>query len=142
MNSEWNAVIFFTKCFVFIQKKKAPKRVYFQISSHFSIYWIKYSIEILILRINSIASLLNSNVSPEVGCLFHFSYWFWICAFWPFIDQQTFNFFNLALDSANFRPYIYTPFIVWSLVLDFFDQIPNYPSNFNIYAIKLLIWPH
>jgi hypothetical protein len=28
-----------------------------------------------------IASLTNSIVSPEVGRLFHFSPWFWICAF-------------------------------------------------------------
>jgi hypothetical protein len=30
-------------------------------------------------------------------------------------------------------------FSVWSLVLDFFNQVSNWPSNFNIYAIKPLI---
>jgi hypothetical protein len=33
-------------------------------------------------------------------------------------------------------------FSVWSLVLDFFNEVPNCPSNFNIYAIKLLICPN
>jgi hypothetical protein len=28
------------------------------------------------------------------------------------------------------------------LVLDFFNQVSNCPSNFNIYAIKPLIWPN
>jgi hypothetical protein len=44
-------------------------------SLQFVICSIKSSIAILILKINSIASLLNSIVSPEVGCLFHFSPW-------------------------------------------------------------------
>jgi hypothetical protein len=30
-------------------------------------------------------------------------------------------------------------FLFWSLVLDFFNQVPNWPLNFNIYAIKPLI---
>jgi hypothetical protein len=30
-------------------------------------------------------------------------------------------------------------FSVWSLVLDFFNQVPNWSPNFNIYAIKPLI---
>jgi hypothetical protein len=73
-----------------------PKNVYFQISSQFSIYSIKSTIVILILRIDLIASLLNSNVNPEVDRLFHFDPWFWIYAFWPLIDQQTFNFFQFG----------------------------------------------
>jgi hypothetical protein len=28
------------------------------------------------------------------------------------------------------------------LVSDFFNQVPNWPLNFNIYAIKPLIWPN
>jgi hypothetical protein len=95
----------------------------------------------LILRINSIASLSNSNARPKVTTFFNFGHWFWICAFWPLIDQQIMNFFNLALVSVNSNPYIHAPFPVWSLLLNFFNQIPNYPLNFNIYATKLLIWP-
>jgi hypothetical protein len=29
--------------------------------------------------------------------------------------------------------------LVWSLVLDFFNQVPNWPTNFYTYAIKPLI---
>jgi hypothetical protein len=34
------------------------------------------------------------------------------------------------------------PFPVWSFVSDCFNQVPNWPPNFNNYAIKPLIWPH
>jgi hypothetical protein len=46
---------------------------------------------------------------------------------------------NLAPDLINFNPYNHVFFLVRSLVLDFFNQVPNCPSDFNIYAIKLLI---
>jgi len=52
--------------------------------------------------------------------------------FRPSIDQQTFNFFNLVPDLVNFNPYIHAPFSVWFLVLDFFNQVLNWLSNFNI----------
>ena len=117
-------------------------KFYFKISPQFLVCSIKSSIEILILRINSIASLPNPNVSPEVNRLFHFGLWFWIYVFWLSVNQQTSNFFNLAYNSVNFNPYIYTPFPVWFLILDFFNQVPNCPSNLNIYAIKPLIWPN
>jgi hypothetical protein len=42
-------------------------------------------------------------------------------------------------DSVNFCPYISVPFLVLSLVLDLYDQVPNCPPNFNFYAIKPLI---
>ena len=71
------------------------------------------------------ASLPNSNVSLEVGHLCHFDPWFWICAFWLSIDQQTFNFFNLTPDSVNSSPSTYMHFPVWYLVSDFFNQISN-----------------
>jgi len=45
-------------------------------------------------------------------------------------------------DSDNFSSSIYVSFLVWSLILDFFNQILKWPSNFNIYAIKPLIWPN
>ena len=32
-------------------------------------------------------------------------------------------------------------FPFWSLLLNFFNQVPDWPSNFNTYAIKPLIWP-
>jgi hypothetical protein len=129
-------ILFWTKCVVSFKKKRMPKHVNFQISPQFFICSIKYSIEILILIINSIASLPNSNISSKVGRLFHFDSWFWICVFWPSFDQQTSKFFNLAPNLVNFSPYISLSFPIWSLVLDFFNQVPNCPSNFNIYAIK------
>ena len=58
-NSEWNDIVLYKmRCFI---KKKSIKKCQFPNQS---------SIEILILRINSIASLSNSNVSPEVGHIF------------------------------------------------------------------------
>jgi ATP-dependent Zn protease len=57
---------------LFLLKENGAKKVNFQISHQFVIYSIKSSIVIFILRIISIAFLLNSNVSPDVGCLFHF----------------------------------------------------------------------
>ena len=98
------------------------------------------SIEILILKINSIASMSNSNTNHKVGYLFHFDFWFWISAFWLSIDQQTSIFFNLTLDLINYSPYVHMPFLVWSLILNFFNQVSNSQSIFNIYAIKPLIW--
>jgi hypothetical protein len=91
--------------------------------------FIKSSIGILILRINSIVSLPNSKVTSDVGHLFLFSPQYWICAFWPSIDKKTFNFFNLTPDLVNFSPYIHAPFPVWFLVLDFFNQVSNCPST-------------
>jgi hypothetical protein len=44
--------------------------------------------------------------------------------------------FNLVPDSINYRPSLYASFPVWSLVLDFFNQVLHWQSNFNIYAIK------
>jgi hypothetical protein len=82
---------------------------------------IKSLIAILILRINSITSLPNSIAGLEVGRIFQFGPWSQIYVIGPSIDQQTFNFFNLALDSINSKPSIYTPFPVWSVVLDFFN---------------------
>jgi hypothetical protein len=56
--------------------KMAPKHVNFQISPQFVLCSFKSSNAILILRINSIASLPTSIAGPKVGCLFHFSSWF------------------------------------------------------------------
>jgi hypothetical protein len=50
-------------------------------------------------------------------------------------------FFDLASDLVNFSPYKHMPFLVWSLVFDFFNQVPDYPLNFNIFTIKSLIHP-
>jgi hypothetical protein len=72
MNSGNGIVSNKTCCFIL--KEMGAKKFCFQISQ-FSSCSIKPSIEILILRINSIASLLNSNVRLEVGRLFHFGLW-------------------------------------------------------------------
>jgi hypothetical protein len=37
------------------------------------------------------------------------------------VSLKTFNFFNLAPDFVNYSPYIYAPFPIWSLVLDFLN---------------------
>jgi hypothetical protein len=77
----------------------------------------------------------NLTVSPKVDRLFHFSLWLRNCAFQPSINHQTSV--NLAPYLINFKPfYLY---IFFNLILDLFNQAPNYPSNFNIYAIKPLI---
>jgi hypothetical protein len=90
----------------------------------------------------SILPMKNFNLNPRFRRIFPFGPWFWIYAIWPLIDQQTFNFFNLTPDLVNSSPFIYAPFPIWSLVLNFFNQAPNWPSNFNIYSIKPLIWPN
>jgi hypothetical protein len=52
------------------------QQINFQISPQFILCSFKSSNSILILRINSIASLPTSIVSPIVGHPFHFSHWF------------------------------------------------------------------
>jgi hypothetical protein len=51
-------------------------------------------------------------------------------------DPQLINklliFFNLIPNLVNVSPYIHESFSIWSLVLDFFNKILNYPLNFNI----------
>jgi hypothetical protein len=79
----------------------APKHVTFQISPQFVIYSIKSSIAILFSRINSIASLPNSNVSPEVGRLFHFGSSSWIYAISPLMNHQTFNLFQFGFEFSS-----------------------------------------
>ena len=46
-------------------------------------------------------------------------------------------FFNLALDLVNSSPYNYMFFTIWSMVLDFFNEVHNWPSY--ILIIKPLI---
>jgi hypothetical protein len=55
--------------------EKAAKFFRVQIGPQFVICSIASSIAILIVKINSITSLPNSNSGPEVGCLFHFDPW-------------------------------------------------------------------
>jgi hypothetical protein len=62
---------------------------------------------------------------PLFTRLFQFGPWFWISSF-----------FHLTPDLVNFSAFIYAPFPIWSLVLDFFNQVPNWPSNFNIYSVN------
>jgi hypothetical protein len=89
-----------------------------------------------------ILSLPSSIVNPKVDRMFHFILWLWNCAFWPSIEKQTSNFLNFPYNLINVNPCIHASFSVWSLVLDFFNQVPNCPSNFNIYVIKPLIRPN
>jgi hypothetical protein len=62
--------------------------------------------------------------------------------FYPQLTNKLLIFFNLTRDLVNSSLFIHTPFLVWCLVLDFFNQVFNCPLNFNIYAIKLLIEPN
>jgi hypothetical protein len=66
---------FWTKRMISFKRKWCQKHVRVQISPQFVICSIKSLIAILILKINSIASLPNSIVSPEVGQHFRFSSW-------------------------------------------------------------------
>jgi len=52
---------------------------------------------------------------------------------------NTWKISNFA-DFVDFSPWSHTLFLIWSLVLNFFNQVSNCPSNVNIYAIKPLIW--
>ena len=119
--------------------KMVPKTLCFQISSQFSIGLIKSLIEILILTINSIASLSNSNVNLKFAALFSLIIGFEFMHF----DHQLINKLLISLIWPLIwsisAPIFIRLFPVWSLILDFFNQVPNYPSNFNIYAIKPLI---
>jgi len=47
---------------------------------------------------------------------------------------------NWRQNESDFKSILqFIRFSVWSLVLNFFNQDLNWPSNFNIYAIKLMI---
>ena len=59
-----------------------------------------------------------------------------------FFPQRAVSFkWELVPKCVNFQanPSICARFVFWSLVSDFFHQVPDWPSNFNIYAIKPLI---
>jgi len=71
---------FWTKHAVSFKRKRRQKRVKVQINLQFVICSIKSSIAILILNINSIASLPNLILGPEVGCLFQIDLWYLIYA--------------------------------------------------------------
>jgi hypothetical protein len=73
--------LFWTKCAISFKRKRKQKRVKVQISLQFMICSIKSSIAILILKINSIASLSNSIVSPEVVRHFQIGPWSLIYVF-------------------------------------------------------------
>ena len=56
----------------------------------------------------------------------------------PFWPKHVVSFkWKLAPKWVNLRA-----FSLWSLVLDFFNRVPNWPPDFNMYAIKPLIWPN
>jgi len=103
-NNEWNSVVSFIK-------KNDAKSLFLNQSLIFYLFNQILNWDFNFKnQFNCILS--NSNFSPEVGCIFYFSPWFWICVFWPSIDQQTSYFFNLATGSVNFSPYIYVSFPV------------------------------
>jgi hypothetical protein len=78
--------LFWAKRTVSFKWKQRQTYVKVQISPQFVICSIESSIAILILKINSIASLLNSIVSLEVGRFFQIDPWSQICAIWPSIE--------------------------------------------------------
>jgi len=67
--------------------KRCQTYVKIQISLQFVICSIKSSIAILILKINSIASLPDLIVGLEVGRLFQIGHWSQISVIWPSIEQ-------------------------------------------------------
>jgi hypothetical protein len=62
---------FWTKCAILFKRKRRQNRVRVHIGPQFVICSIESSIAILIVKINSIASMPNSVAGPEVGRLFH-----------------------------------------------------------------------
>jgi hypothetical protein len=69
----------------------------------------------------------------------------WICDLFlstPLIGFKLLILFNFTCEELQFKPQISAHFFLWSLVLDLCNQVPNWPSNFNIYSIKPLIWPN
>jgi hypothetical protein len=73
--------LFWPKRAVSFKRKGKQKRVKVQINLQFVICSIKSSIAILILKINSIASLPNSIVGLEVVRHFQLGPWYMIYAF-------------------------------------------------------------
>jgi hypothetical protein len=67
--------MFWTKCVVSIKRKRRQKCVRVHIGPQFVICSIESAIAILIVKINSIASLPNSIAGPEVGRFFHIGPW-------------------------------------------------------------------
>jgi len=87
-------------------------------------------------------NLINFNSSPRFQCLFLLVHGFRFMQFDPQLINKLLISSIWPLNSVNFSLFIYMTFPVWSLVSDFFNQVSNWPSNFNIYAIKPLIWPN
>jgi hypothetical protein len=71
----YETTTFWTKRTVSFKRKRWQKHVKIHIGPQFVIYSIESSIAILIVKINSIASLQNSIASPEVGRFFHIGPW-------------------------------------------------------------------
>jgi hypothetical protein len=80
-------VSFWAKRVILFKWKWRQTYVKVQISPQFWICSIESSIVILILKINSIASLPNSIVGLEVDLLFQIGPWSRISAIWPSINQ-------------------------------------------------------
>jgi hypothetical protein len=82
----YETTLFWAKRAVLFKWKRRQTYVKVQISPQFMICSIESSIAILILKINSIASLSNSIAGLKVGRFFQIDPWSQICAIWPSIE--------------------------------------------------------
>ena len=105
----------------------APKRAKFQISPQSSFFF------------SSIASLPISVSAPLVGRVFHFSPWPPIYAIEPLIDQKLPISSIKPLNQLIPAPPFTRLFQLGPWFQIFSIKSPNWPLNFNIYAIKPLI---
>jgi len=60
----------------------------------------------------------------------------------PFYPKRAVSFkrkWRQSMSNLKLRFQFARVFSFWSLVSDFFNQVPNWPPDFNMYAIKPLI---
>jgi hypothetical protein len=77
--------------------------------------------------------------TPKFNTIFILVFGLWFVHLDHWLTIKLLIFFKLTLDLVNFSLYNHAPFLVWSLVLDFFNQVPNFASNYNILITKPLI---
>jgi hypothetical protein len=75
-------------------------------------------------------------------CLFLFFFFETVHETAPFYPKRAVSFkrkWRQSMSNLKLRLQFARVFSFWSLVLDFFNQVPNWPPDFNMYAIKPLI---
>ena len=75
-------------------------------------------------------------------CLFLFFFFETVHETAPFYPKRAVSFkrkWRQSMSNLKLRFQFARVFSFWSLVSDFFNQVPNWPLDFNMYAIKPLI---